>query len=470
MQGTILIIDAIATNRIMLKVQLSAAYYHVVQTDRVKGLATLVQRVQPDLIVSAMSLPDGTAIDVHNALQKTTGSEDIPVLAVTGENDNPARLRALDAGLQDVMSHPIDDKLLQARIRSLIRAHAGSDDLPLHATGRTGFAPPGSIGLNEFASDFAPLSRVALITQRAATSNAWHNALRDHFEGPVRFQEKHDALDAGADQIADAYVVEITDDPSRGGLNMLADLRARTGTRNAAVIAVVTPPDASLAAEALDRGAHDVLQSGFCARELALRLRAQLRLKARSDQMRASVLNGLRAAVVDPMTGLYNRRYAMPHLNRVVEEASFSDSNFAVMIADLDHFKKINDKYGHQTGDAVLVEAAMRLRQRLRPCDMIARIGGEEFLIVLPDTDKRSAIRAADRLCRQINATPFWVRGASQSIPVTISIGIVVGNPAKSTPSDPKRNASNLIDQADRALYEAKNGGRNKVTLVPPAA
>jgi two-component system cell cycle response regulator len=286
----------------------------------------------------------------------------------------------------------------------------------------------------------------------------------------VLFQETHDALDAGADEVADAYVVEIGDDPSRGGLNLLADLRARAGTRNAAVIAVVSPPDEALAAEALDRGAHDVLQSGFCAEELALRLRAQLQRKARADDMRASVLNGLRAAVVDPMTGLYNRRYAMPHLNRIVEEANFHDSNFAVMIADLDHFKKINDEYGHQTGDAVLIEAAMRLRQRLRPCDMIARIGGEEFLIVMPDTDKRAAMRAADRLCRQINAKPFWVRGAGCSIPVTISIGLVVGNPARDSLEQIERDASRLIDQADRALYEAKDGGRNKVTLVPPAA
>ena len=470
MQGTILILDAIATNRIMLKVQLSAAYYHVVQTDRMQGLATLVQRVKPDLVITAMNLPDGTAIDVYSALKNSPQSEDVPVLAITGENDNAARLRALDSGVQDVMSHPIDDKLLQARIRSLIRAHAGSDDLPLHATGRTGFGAPGSYGLNESARPFAPLARVALITRRAATSSAWHSALKDALDQPVLFQEKHDALDAGADQAADAYVVEITDDPSRGGLNMLADLRARTSTRNAAVIAVVSPPDASLAAEALDRGAHDVLQSGFCARELALRLRAQLRLKIRSDEMRASVMNGLRAAIVDPMTGLYNRRYAMPHLNRIIEEATLADSNFAVMIADLDHFKKINDRYGHPTGDAVLVEAAMRLRQRLRPCDMIARIGGEEFLIVMPDTDKRAAIRAADRLCRQINAKPFWVRGAGQSIPVTISIGLVVGNPAKTKCSDPEPSASHLIHQADRALYEAKDGGRNKVTLIPPAA
>ena len=247
--------------------------------------------------------------------------------------------------------------------------------------------------------------------------------------------------------------------------------RARSKTRNAAIIAVVPSSTPALVADALDRGAHDVLQSGFCAEELSLRLTAQLHRKARSDRLRDSVRDGLKAAVRDPMTGLYNRRYALPQLSAISRDAAQSGKSFAVMLADLDFFKQINDEFGHPIGDAVLTETAKRLAAQLQPGDMIARIGGEEFLIVLQDTDQQTATQAARELCREINSRPFQCPGLACPIDVTISIGVVI-SPTTGYGSDPSvdQNAATLIGQADRALYNAKGSGRNKVSLVRTAA
>ncbi len=230
-------------------------------------------------------------------------------------------------------------------------------------------------------------------------------------------------------------------------------------------------PDAGLGAYALDLGADDLMTDGFEKNEMALRIKALMRRKRIADQLRATVRTGLKAAVSDPLTGLHNRRYAMPHLDRVAQHSAATGRSFAVMVADLDHFKQINDVYGHASGDAVLVEAARRLRENLRGVDMLARIGGEEFLIVMPATPFSEARVAASRLCRKIGGEGFKVPGSNDAVHVTISIGVTMGGSGKSrgSPSEiPTAHA--LLDAADKALYEAKMHGRNQVNLARPAA
>ncbi len=498
MQGTILILDGVSTNRIMLKVQLSAAWYHVVQADGLAGLAALVHRARPDLIVCAMTLPDGTALDLRAALAGDDVLAAIPIIAITPQNDRAARLRALAAGIDEVLAQPLDDVLLQARIRSLIRSRSAADDLQMQ-DGTSQVA--GLIGLAEPATEFTAfdtlatpvhLAEIALVTDKATTGAIWRARLKGAVAHRVSGYQMGNVQALMKQPVPDAIVVEIPDNSDGTGLRLLADLTARSSTRHTAIIAVLDPGNSHLAAEALDRGAHDVLQGGFCADELALRLEAQLLRKARSDQLRDNVRDGLRAAVLDPMTGLFNRRYAFPKLSRIARHAAENGHSFAVMLADLDHFKQINDSYGHSAGDAVLVETAHRLRAALRPEDMIARIGGEEFMIVLPDVDQKAAMTAADRLCRQINATPFVVPGVRQPIGVTTSIGVVIAPPplVLAPPSAPCSVPSSacqsgaasgggegadhvtatLLGQADLALYQAKNAGRNQFTLTRPAA
>lgn len=475
LQGTILILDGVSTNRIMLKVQLSAAWYHVVQANGLAGLGALLRRTRPDLIVTAMTLPDGTALDLRAALQRDETLARIPVIAITPQNDRGARLCALEAGIDEVLAHPLDDMLLQARIRSLIRSHSAADDLQIQAGGHR------VAGMSEPAAEFASLTLpvaldrpadVALVTALPATGAIWRSRLKGVVGYNLRSYQM-DNVQALMDQpVPDAVVVELSPDGGGASLRLLADIRARSATRHSAIIAVPNPGNSHLAAEALDRGAHDVLQRGFCADELALRLTAQLARKARSDHMRNTLRDGMRAAVRDPMTGLFNRRYALPKLAGMAHEAAGTRRNLAVMLVDLDHFKKVNDRYGHPAGDAVLVETARRLRAALRPQDLIARIGGEEFLIALPDTGPTDARAAADRLCRQINATPFTIPGFSQPLWITTSIGVVVATPSSGMTGGTNEDqfSTTLIGQADQALYEAKDAGRNQFTLIRPAA
>lgn len=459
-QATVLIVDGIVTNRIMLKVQLSAAYYHVVQTDRIDGIATLARRVQPDLIVTAMTLPDGNAPALRRTLQADPLLAAIPVLAIAVQNDRSARMAALSAGIDDVLNQPVDDQMLQARIRSLLRIRSNAEEFGDARGGRT------ALGFGEASAGFAPPARIALLAGSPVTGRHWKASMQARGSHSYSIEGIGDVAGLMRDPVADAFVIRIGRSDRRG-LHLLADLKARAATCHAVLMAVVDPPDSATAADALDRGASDVLTDGFCAEELALRLTTQLRRKAMADGLRASVRDGLREAVLDPMTGLYNRRHALPWLDLTIRRSADSRHSFAVMLADLDHFKAINDRYGHLAGDAVLVETASRLSSILRPQDMLARIGGEEFMLVLPDLEQAEASAVAGRLCREISCRPFLL-DTGERINVTISIGVVIGQPRG--PTSGVNTADVLIAQADQALYAAKGGGRNKISLIRPAA
>jgi two-component system cell cycle response regulator len=286
---------------------------------------------------------------------------------------------------------------------------------------------------------------------------------RNHFDA-LGAGEMIRAVSGGA--APDLFILAVPAADSEFGLRMLAELRARPQTRRRPVVAVLDAPDQALAARLLDMGADDAALGPTDPEELAVRLDAQLRQKQRNDRLRDRIQDRLRAAITDPLTGLYNRRHALPFLDRLATTSAQEGRPFAVMVADLDHFKQVNDTHGHAAGDAVLCRVAQLLQANLRGDDLLARIGGEEFLIALPDTPRQRARQTAARLCRIVRQAPIEVAGAR--IPVTISIGVALdaGRAGNGAPPD----VHGLLNRADRALYGAKAGGRNTVTFATRSA
>ncbi|WP_137701573.1 diguanylate cyclase [Marimonas lutisalis] len=471
MPGKVLIIDDIATNRVMLKVKLAAACYRVVQASSAQDGLTAARAARPDIILTPARLGDMPLAALVKALRDDPDLAQTPVLVVTSDPDRASRLSLLAAGVDDVLVKPLSDDLLLARLRALLRQRETTEELRLREGARR------VLGLAEAGERFDSPGTVMLVSGSADSAGRWAGALAPMLQDrlvPVACDQVIARLGQGLRP--DAIALELGIDAPGAGLRLLADLTSQPGTREAGIIVALSGADARLGAEALDRGAIEVMGDGSNTRELALRLRRQVLRKRRIDSLRASMRDGLRAAVTDPLTGLYNRRYAMPRLARLADQAAETGRDYAVMVVDLDHFKLINDRFGHAAGDAVLARVATVLRDAMREEDLVARLGGEEFLIAMPDTGRHAAHMAAQRLCRRLAATGFDLPGQPRPIRITASIGVTLASDAPApgmarAHPDPMAPEA-MLDRADRALYAAKSHGRNQVTLCTrrPAA
>lgn len=451
MSGKILIVDELATNRIVLKVKLSATPYEMLQAASASEALRLAARERPDLILSSSRLSGHSVGGFIAALRRIDGIATTPILMLQTGNSRAEREEALRAGVDDILAKPVTEALLLARLRNLLRQRHNDHELALQAP-----IDPHGAGFADAQATFTPPGRIAII----GTSRADALSLR----GLLAAQSHHryDALTSEArppTRPADIYMLRIGMAQAEDGLRLLADLKAARPTRDCPVIALLDAEAGPLAVTLLDMGADDVLTGTLDSQEILLRLDNHLGRKRRNEGMRAHLLSGLQAACIDPLTGTYNRRHALPFLHRQIALARGGGTDLAVMLADFDLFKRVNDTYGHAAGDAVLRTISDRLRSHLRGDDMLARIGGEEFLIVLPDTPRDRAQKVAQRLCNMVRETGVAVPGTATPVRITISIGVTIASPAQGL-SPPA--VEDLLEEADRALYLAKAQGRNQ--------
>ncbi|SLN37460.1 Response regulator PleD [Aquimixticola soesokkakensis] len=464
MPGRILIADDVATNRIVMKVKLSAAFYEVSQAINGHDTLAMARATIPDLIILDMTLGDMSAPEVCLQLKADPVTAAIPVIIATARSDTETKLTALQAGADEFLTKPLDEMTLLARVRNLLRSRATSDELARRdATAR-------ELGFAEMPTAFTRKGRIALVGRETDDALTWRAGLRGMISDTIEVIPHDRVLELAAEgQAADIYVIS-SDLPDPGaGLRLLSELRSRENTRFCATVIVHEMADRNSAIMALDLGANDLITRGFDPEEMAIRLRAQMKRKIETDRLRASVEDGYRLAIVDPLTGLYNRRYALPHLKKLARESEANYRPFALMLVDIDKFKVVNDTLGHAAGDDVLQQVAQRLQNGLRSMDLIARIGGEEFLVAMPATSLVDARRAAERLREVISSRPFDYglrngasgEGAIGQTHVTVSIGLVMGG--DTGPQAP--TLDELMSAADRALYASKAEGRNQVTL-----
>ena len=458
MAGRILITGPNVQARKLLEQMLDGAHYDVMTADADPRLKSVAIGFAPDVIIIADDAEWHHAIDACRDLKAEPELRDIPIVMASKAENTSARRAALEAGADELLPLPPDEMVLMARLRSIQRLSETSDELRRrrHTAGEFGFA--------EATPTFAPPGRIAFVSYDTSTPDDWRGRLGRLIHHRIELLNPSEALDRDNEgRAADVYVLDLVNDGLQA-LKLIPELRSRAQTRRAGILVINGVGDAEYAAMALDLGANDLIPADFDDAELAIRLRTQVKRKQEADSLRAALDEDLRMAVVDPLTGLYNRRYAMAHLKRLTTRAAETGRNFTIMVADLDRFKEVNDTFGHSAGDAVLIEVARRLKDNLRGNDLVARIGGEEFLIALPDCQLSEARQAGERIRRIVDREPVALP-SGEEIRVTMSVGVAVGGSARGIDV-----VSSLIDSADRALYDAKAEGRNQVTLGRSAA
>ncbi|SLN28194.1 diguanylate cyclase [Roseisalinus antarcticus] len=460
MSASILVVDETVTNRIVLKVKLLAARYEVCVASSLSEARRSVDDVAPDLVLVDAGQDATNALAFFQDMRNQQRTRHVPIIAIGGFCGPDARLAALAAGANDVLSKPVHEVMLLARIRSLLRARDAESEIALRDdTSR-------ALGFAEQPETFQGPSRTALIVPDSPAGMLRARGIVAAMPGGARVCSLGDALGPGnGTRDIDLFVIDATcmDQEAFAAeiYRLVPELRSRSESRHAAVIVILPKGTEGMAGMVLDLGANDLVGYDVSMQELVYRAKGLLRRKRHQDRQRATLRNGIKAAITDPLTGLHNRRYAEPHLERLAEAGRRTGRPFAVMVLDIDHFKSINDRWGHAAGDCVLREVAQRLQANVRVVDLLARIGGEEFLLAMPDTTPRLAQMAAERLCNLIEEEPFSLPGSRTPLSVTLSIGVALAGKVGSTVED----LQGLFGRADAALYAAKTAGRNTVSL-----
>ncbi|NDW01213.1 diguanylate cyclase [Salipiger sp. PrR002] len=448
MTGRILIAEATAEQRILLRAKLASAFYTVTTAESGAEALRLAAATPPDLVIAGSMLPDMCGTSFCTRLRALGGHRDTPLVLRSDEDRPEERLALLAVGADDVIARS-DGEVLLARLRNLLSHARTCDEMRMRDDTQR------ALGLAEAPQGFSRPPKITLLPLTADPAlDATAAQLRIALDAQLRTAEPARILAARA-PASEAIILIDTGCGAGSGLALLSQLRMQRRGHPPCIVYVTGPGQPEITAKALDLGADDVMSGGLDPLELALRLPRLISRARRVQSHRKALRKGLRAAVTDPLTGLHNRRYALPHLARMLEQAQQQAEPLAILLADLDHFKSVNDLCGHPVGDQVLAATARTLARDLRSADLVARFGGEEFLIALPNTDAAQALATAEKLCRRVATQPLC---APQ---VTISIGLAL--------SFGPDTAEDALKRADQALYRAKHAGRNQVHLGRPA-
>ena len=458
MTARILVVDDHFANVKLLEARLGAEYFEVLTALNGADALSFVMNGQCDLVISDVMMPGMDGYEVCRRIKSDPATTHLPVVLVTALDQPADRVRGLDAGADDFLTKPIDETALFARVRSLLRLKAVTDELRARLVTSRGLGT-----VDPFASaakDEGKNGRILIVDDRAQALERLRLSLAPYHQVAVE-RDPHKALIIAGQTEFDMVIASL-DFADTDGLRLFSQLRSLERTRQWALLAIVESHDRQRILRALDLGVNDYLMRPIDRNELLARVRTQLRRKRYSDRLRDTVQTGLELSVRDPLTGLSNRRYFEAHANHLLSEAIRLHRPLSLMMLDLDRFKSINDTYGHQGGDAVLTEFAQRIASAIRGEHLIARLGGEEFAVLMQDTGIEAVELAAERVRQLVAAVPMQLPKPGREAPVTVSIGIAEAGRGE--------GLQDLTARADAALYRAKANGRNRVERAGPQA
>lgn len=451
MAARVLVVDDILPNVKLLEAKLKAEFYDVLTATSGQEALDLLENNLPDIILLDVMMPGMDGFEVCRRIKDNPKTAHIPVVMVTALTDTTDRVKGLQAGADDFLSKPLNDVALLARVRSLVRLKMTVDEW------RARESTASQLGMTE--EDQSVMTQpveeahILVIEDQSFESDKFIDTLKTDSDVVTVVTSGAEAMKLITQSDYDLLAISLNLQ-NEDGLRLCSYVRSTERTRSVPILMIGTDEDMPRIAHGLEIGAHDYILRPVDRNELLARVRTQVRRKRFQEKLRATYEISLSLALVDSLTGLYNRRYFETHLQKLIAKNKAANKKFGVLIMDIDHFKKINDTYGHTVGDEILKIYGERLQYNIRGFDMVARFGGEEFVVLLPDVSDETAYHVGERLRRSISDTPFVCNVPDGQLTVTASIGGAIIEAGEHTIAE-------VLDRADKALYEAKESGRN---------
>jgi len=455
MTARVLIVDDVPANVRLLKARLEADYHEVLSAADGHEALNMAVIGQPDIILLDVMMPGIDGFEVCRQLKDNPDTRHIPVILITALDGRDERLSGLEAGADDFMTKPVDDVLLAARLNALVRLKHLADDLRQRETHSR---RAGLVDNEQYQRQIAATGNVLVLDDNERQAERMMLALgEDHRAAYVT--DPGQALKVAAGRV-DLVVLNLAA-RSFDALRWVAQLRHQDATRQRPVLALISPEERPLLLKALEIGVTDFVPRPVDTQELRARARTQIRRKRYGDFLRTSLDRSLELAIRDPLTQLNNRRFFDTQIRQHMARHLKGGPALSLLMLDIDHFKTVNDTYGHDGGDEVLKEFSRRLSLNVRTIDLPCRLGGEEFVVLMPETGADDAVHVAERVRAQVADAPF-VLPDGRSLRVTVSVGVATSDGLGSAAGD---SIEALVKRADEGVYEAKSSGRNRVIV-----
>jgi two-component system cell cycle response regulator len=455
MSATVLVVDDLPPNIKLLEAKLNSEYYDVLTAKSGFEALDVVKAHAVDIILLDVMMPGMDGFETCRRLKADPHTAHIPVVMVTALSELEARVQGLQAGADDFLTKPINDMALFARIRSLVRVKIMLDELRLRD--QTG-SQLGMINDNkENPFDHISGARVAIVDDDLVQAKHIINKLAtvkdvytELMSDPAQAMEK--ILEGNFD-----LVIISTQLNDMDGLRLCSHIRSHEKVRHVPLL-ILVDEDPKILVKGFDIGINDYLVIPPEGNEVLARVNTQIKRKRYQDALKSNLQQSVNMAVKDGLTGLYNRRYFDTHCKALIEQTENLGKSLILLVIDIDHFKSVNDTYGHTAGDEILKQLATRVMPLIRLTDLFARYGGEEFVIVLPNTEIHEGREVAERIRKAVEATTFKISAGDGTLQKTICIGVAGFRENDTTET--------LFNRADKGLYVAKQNGRNQVVFV----
>jgi two-component system cell cycle response regulator len=423
-EARILVVDDSAAQRQCVQTELASLGVEIAEASNGIEALRMVHQWKPDLVTLDIEMPTLNGYRVLDQLRAQEPTMTLPVIMISGRPSEAERLRALEAGAFEYFNKPFPRGELRELVADVLSRIEANRETTIYCV--------------ESAENVR-----AQIASR----------LRTHGYRALSFANAGEVLDALGQETCDVLLLDLHL-PDQGTYQVLDHLRREPRHLATAPIGLTRSGVRKDLVNAFQLGVADFLRKPFFGEELLARVDRLMTVKRMQSNLE-------RIAAIDPLTELPNRGELNRRFDVEVARAMRDQTKLGIMMVDIDHFKQVNDQFGHPAGDRVLHAVAQCLRNELRLTDVVGRYGGEEFLLALPNAERSGAELLAERLRRAVEALVIDV-GAGETLRVTISVGAAVWSHR-----DLGRGVSrdSLVQPADAELYRAKNGGRNRVSV-----